>query len=223
MTALTAEDAELVTRLRRGDGAAARELYQRHGAALLRFGLAMSNSRQTAEDIVHDTFVEILKHPIRFDPSRGSVLAYLFGIARHRMSRIARVSMRDSGKPLELSEGDALDLENFTDAGDELDRVRDIKRVRAAVFDLPRAHREVVALCDLEELPYATAADILGCPIGTVRSRLSRARALLATRLAPAEEITSEDEEEEPAVSRPSAEMSVDDAALSLSCRGSLT
>jgi len=215
MTALTAEDAELVTRLRRGDAAAARELYQRHGAALLRFGMAMSNSRQTAEDIVHDTFVEILKRPIRFDPSRGSVLSYLFGIARHRMSRIARVTMRDSGKPLELSEGDALDQENFTDAGEELDRVRDIERVRSAVFDLPRAHREVVALCDLEELPYATAADILGCPIGTVRSRLSRARAILATRLAPTTEIASDDEEEEPAV--------VDEAALSLSCRGSLT
>jgi len=70
MTALTAEDAELVTRLRRGDAAAARELYQRHGAALLRFGLAMSNCRQTAEDIVHDTFVEILRHPVRFDPVR---------------------------------------------------------------------------------------------------------------------------------------------------------
>ena len=96
MTALTAEDADLVTRLHRGDAAAARELYQRHGAALLRFGLAMSNCRQTAEDIVHDTFVEILKHPVRFDPTRGSVVAYLFGIARHRMSRVARVSLRDA-------------------------------------------------------------------------------------------------------------------------------
>jgi RNA polymerase sigma factor (sigma-70 family) len=222
MTALTAEDAELVARLRRGDASAARELYQRHGAALLRFGMAMSNSRQTAEDIVHDTFIEILKHPIRFDPSRGSVVAYLFGIARHRMSRIARISMRDSGKPLEMSEHELVDLDDLTDAGDELDRVRDIERVRTAVFDLPRAHREVVALCDLEELPYATAASILGCPIGTVRSRLSRARALLATRLAPTE-LTSEDEEEEPAVSRPGEELGVDEAALSLSCRGSLT
>lgn len=222
MTALTAEDAELVARLRRGDASAARELYQRHGAALLRFGMAMSNSRQTAEDIVHDTFIEILKHPIRFDPSRGSVVAYLFGIARHRMSRIARISMRDSGKPLELSEHELVDLDDLTDAGDELDRVRDIERVRSAVFDLPRAHREVVALCDLEELPYATAAAILGCPIGTVRSRLSRARALLATRLAPTE-LASEDEEEEPAVSRPGEELGVDEAALSLSCRGSLT
>jgi RNA polymerase sigma factor (sigma-70 family) len=93
------------------------------------------------------------------------------------------------------------------DTADELDRIQNIERVRAAVFDLPRVHREVIALCDLEELSYATVATILGCPIGTVRSRLSRARALLARRLdAPSE---SDDEEEH--------------AALTLSVRGSAT
>ena len=226
MTALTAEDAELVTRLRRGDAAAARELYQRHGAALLRFGLAMSNCRQTAEDIVHDTFVEILRHPVRFDPARGSVIAYLFGIARHRMSRVARISMQDGGAPLTSDEDvlvdpdtgllDAGTADSFEDTGDAIDRERDIERVRTAVFDLPRVHREVIALCDLEELSYATAASILGCPIGTIRSRLSRARALLATRLDYAEPSS---EEEEPAESS----NDVGESALSLSCRGSLT
>jgi RNA polymerase sigma-70 factor (ECF subfamily) len=231
MTALTAEDADLVARLRRGDAAAARELYQRHGAALLRFGLAMSNSRQTAEDIVHDTFVEILRSPVRFDPSRGSVIAYLFGIARHRMGRVTRVSMRDAGVRLaDSTSGDeGFDIvtglpesaahDGANDAGDEIDRANDIERVRSAVFDLPRVHREVVVLCDLEELSYATAAEVLGCPIGTVRSRLSRARALLATRLEPLD--PPEDDEVPDAAS--SEELGVDESALSLSCRGSLT
>ena len=224
MTALTAEDADLVARLRRGDAAAARELYQRHGSALLRFGLAMSNCRQTAEDIVHDTFVEILKHPVRFDPTRGSVIAYLFGIARHRMSRVARVSLRDAEVRTSDGEDDGLvdpttgalesALTDMADAGEEIDRVRDIERVRTAVFELPRTHREVIVLCDLEELSYATAAEILGCPIGTVRSRLSRARALLATRLEPLE---PPEDDETP------TELGVDEVALSLSCRGSLT
>ena len=221
MTALTAEDADLVSRLRRGDAAAARELYQRHGTALLRFGLAMSNCRQTAEDIVHDTFVEILKHPVRFDPTRGSVIAYLFGIARHRMSRVARVSLRDAEvRTADDGEFDAVTatpddtLLDLPDAGEEIDRARDIERVRTAVFDLPRAHREVVVLCDLEELSYATAAEILGCPIGTVRSRLSRARALLATRLEP---LDPPEDDETP------TELGVDEVALSMSCRGSLT
>jgi RNA polymerase sigma-70 factor (ECF subfamily) len=234
MTALTAEDADLVARLRRGDAAAARELYQRHGAALLRFGLALSNSRQTAEDIVHDTFLEILRHPVRFDPSRGSVVGYLFGIARHRMSRIARVTARDMGTPLAPAGEESLDADaalsdaflasTVQDTAEEIDRTRDIERVRAAVFELPRVHREVIALCDLEELSYATVASILGCPIGTVRSRLSRARALLASRLQPPDPF----EEDEPAEHTSHAdlageELGVDEAALSLSCRGSLT
>jgi RNA polymerase sigma-70 factor, ECF subfamily len=228
MTALTAEDADLVTRLRRGDAAAARELYQRHGSALLRFGLAMSNCRQTAEDIVHDTFVEILRHPVRFDPTRGSVIAYLFGIARHRMSRVARVSLRDADVRTAEPGDEVFDpavsgadngLLDLQDAGEEIDRARDIERVRTAVFDLPRVHREVIVLCDLEELSYATAAEILGCPIGTVRSRLSRARALLATRLEP---LDPPEDDEAPAEETP-AELGVDEVALSLSCRGSLT
>jgi RNA polymerase sigma factor (sigma-70 family) len=238
MTALTAEDADLVTRLRRGEGAAAKELYQRHGSALLRFGLAMCNSRQTAEDIVHDTFVEILKHPVRFDPTRGSVIAYLFGIARHRMSRVARASLRNAGVRADDPTEEAFDpatggpdsalMDSVHDAGDQIDRVRDIERVRAAVFELPRVHREVVVLCDLEELSYSTAAEILGCPIGTVRSRLSRARALLATRLEPAEPPPVEPpEDDETPDARMSGEtpagLGVDEAALSLSCRGSLT
>jgi RNA polymerase sigma-70 factor (ECF subfamily) len=248
MTVLTAEDAQLVARLRHGDAAAASELYERHGGALLRFGMAMSNCRQTAEDVVHDTFVELLRYPSRFDPARGPVVAFLFGIARHRMARIARVSFRDAernadphdtmddggspdtttgqsavGAPAESATALAL-ATSTDDAADALDRVRDIERVRAAVFDLPRVHREVIALCDLEELPYATVATILGCPIGTVRSRLSRARALLATRLALPDE-SEEDEERRPVAGPPEtdAAMDVDAAALTLSVRGSVT
>jgi RNA polymerase sigma-70 factor (ECF subfamily) len=238
MPALTADDAQLVARLRHGDVGAARELYERHGAALLRFGMAMSNCRQTAEDIVHDTFVELLRHPSRFDPARGPVLAFLFGIARHRMARITRVALRDADGPADLPElldddstgelsgpGPVANALAAEDTADALDRLQSIERVRAAVFDLPRVHREVIALCDLEELPYATVATILGCPIGTVRSRLSRARALLATRLDLPDE--SEDDDERCALPAPAAEpaaaIDVDATALTLSVRGSAT
>ena len=97
------------------------------------------------------------------------------------------------------------------------------ERVRAAVFELPRVHREVIALCDLEELSYATVASILGCPIGTVRSRLSRARALLASRLQPLDPIEEDEPEDTRNAGMAGDELGVDEAALSLSCRGSLT
>ncbi len=67
---------------------------------------------------------------------------------------------------------------------DRLTRVETAHQVRAAVQSLPPGYREVVVLCDLQEMEYADAAAIIGCPIGTVRSRLHRARSLLATKLA---------------------------------------
>lgn len=231
MTVLTADDANLVARLRQGDAAAARELYERHGSALLRFAMAMSNSRQTAEDVVHDTFVELLRHPSKFDPTRGPVIAFLFGIARHRMARITRMSIRDAESDPETlgaleDDADAPRAASVPavveDATDVLDRLQSIVRVRAAVFDLPRVHREVIALCDLEELPYATVATILDCPIGTVRSRLSRARALLATRLELPEEPDDEEERRSSATkTTQDPTLDVEDSALTF--RGSLT
>ena len=221
MTVLNADDAQLVARLRHGDAAAARELYERHGAALLRFGLAMCNSRQTAEDVVHDTFVELLKHPSRFDATRGPVVAFLFGIARHRMARIARVASHDA-RPDDETNPEAAELTD--DTADTLDRMQNIERVRAAVFDLPHVHREVIALCDLEELPYATVATILACPIGTVRSRLSRGRALLAMRLDLPDEPEDEERRALPsAAAEPDTGLDVEASALSLSVRGSVT
>jgi RNA polymerase sigma-70 factor (ECF subfamily) len=69
---------------------------------------------------------------------------------------------------------------------DDLTREETIAAVRAAVQSLPPVYREAVVLCDLQEMDYAAAAGALQCPIGTVRSRLSRARALLVTKLSAA-------------------------------------
>ena len=79
-------------------------------------------------------------------------------------------------------------------AADEIARTEVTAAFRRAMLELPLQHREIIALCDLEELPYATVANILGCPVGTVRSRLHRARALLTIRLASLELIDLHDE-----------------------------
>jgi RNA polymerase sigma factor (sigma-70 family) len=221
MTSAPPDDPALLAAWCRGDAEAAQTLYERHGAALLRFAAAMLASRQAAEDVVHDTFVELLRRPERFDAGRGPLAAYLYGIARHRLARVARLSLRETPLAPEPGEGDEDDSPSQRGASDEpaaaedlTERAQTIERVRAAVHDLPPAHREIVALCDLEELPYATVAAILDCPIGTVRSRLHRARALLSTRL-QAEWGTPEE---------PSGNDSQKDAtgSMMLSCRGTL-
>ena len=91
---LVSSDSECMARLAAGDGNALRELYQRHGRALLRFSSAMCRSRQAAEDMVHDTFVALMREPISFDPAQGTVFGYLCGVLRHRVSRHFRQQKR---------------------------------------------------------------------------------------------------------------------------------
>lgn len=232
--AAAADDAELVRQLDRGDSRAAQALYQRYVGPLLRFAVAIGGCRQSAEDAVHDTFIELLRHPARFDPRRGSLSAFLFSIARHRMARLARAARRNVRLDLEPANGSTASDEQpatrLVTSEDEGERAHSIEQVRAAILALPLLHREIIALCDLEELPYAEVALILSCPLGTVRSRLHRARAQLAQQLQstavqyPMKDGSSPDikSREAPPASCPELTAGGDAAAL-LSCRGSVT
>jgi len=180
------DDSECMTRLAAGDATALRDLYQRHGRALLRFSSAMCRSRQAAEDMVHDTFVALLHEPVSFDAARGSVFGYLCGVLRHRVSRHFRQQRRWVALDTE-NDASPAHLGDAASPADEIARSEITVAFRRAMLELPLPHREVIALCDLEELPYTTVAGILDCPVGTVRSRLHRARALLTIRLASLE------------------------------------
>lgn len=175
------DDSEHMARLAAGDATALRHLYEKHGRALLRFSAAMCRSRQVAEDLVHDTFVALLREPFSFDPALGSVYGYLCGVLRHRVSRHFRQQKR--WVALDADDERAEPRAEAPGAADEIARTELTAAFRRAMLDLPLQHREIIALCDLEELPYAAVADILRVPIGTVRSRLHRARALLTIRL----------------------------------------
>jgi RNA polymerase sigma-70 factor (ECF subfamily) len=178
------DDSLCVTRLIGGDASALRTLYERHGSALLRFSLAMCRSQQAAEDIVHDTFVAFMREPTRFDPAQGTVFGYLCGMLRHHVSR----HFRREKRWVSLGDDDAsMPLDDAAPPDDHISRSEVTAAFRRAMLELPPQHREIIALCDLEELSYAAVAEILRCPVGTVRSRLHRARALLTLRLASLE------------------------------------
>ena len=131
------------------------------------------------DDIVQDTFLAVLRQSGRGDGLRSSVNAYLMGIARHVSMK--RWPSRDEVLSDDLSDVPAVNQPTILD---DLARGETIAAVRSAVHSLPSTYREVVVLCELQEMDYATAAGVIGCPIGTVRSRLSRARALLTSKLA---------------------------------------
>src|SRR5262245_3846893 len=137
-----------------------------------------------ADDIVQDTFMALLRGPARYDSSRGTVIGYLFGIARHHVAK----RLAAAGVELSLDPIDAVDAATGPVAVetplDVISRVELVAHVREAIRSLPPVYREAIALCELQEIDYATAAAIAQCPIGTIRSRLHRAKAMLTTKLA---------------------------------------
>jgi len=156
------------------------ELFARYQRRLYLYASRMCSG--AGDDVVQDTFLTVLRGTGAFDPQRGSAAGYLFGIARHFILKQLG-SRYDAGSAdrLEDAPGAAAAPETVLET---LTRAETVHAVRAAVEQLPPVFREVVVLCELQEMDYATAAEVLQCPIGTVRSRLHRARSLLLTALA---------------------------------------
>jgi RNA polymerase sigma-70 factor (ECF subfamily) len=179
----TETDDELLLRLRGGDEAAFVALYRRRQGAIYRFAMHMSGSATTAEDITQDVFLALLRQECGYDPERGTLSGYLFGIARKLVLRNLERGRADVALENEADDAAGLELAVIDDPLIDLTRREGIEALRRAVMALPRRYREVVLLCDLEELDYADAALVLRCPIGTVRSRMHRARALLFEKL----------------------------------------
>lgn len=178
----------LLERLAEGDEEAFRQLYRRHQSSLYRYALHMTGRPEAAEEVVQEAFMVLIRDGGKFDHRRGELAAFLFGIARNHVHRLLDIEGRYQGLPEDGLEGlarrgsPAAGLQD-TDLADGLFRTEITEQVRRAVLSLPEKYREVVTLCDLEEMEYAQAAAMLHCPVGTVRSRLNRAREMLAEKL----------------------------------------
>lgn len=179
------QDEALLKRSAKGDEEAFSTLYRRHAAPLYRFALRMTGSGWGAEEIVQDVFMTLIREPGKYDAQRGTLPAFLFGIARNKVMKHNERQPREISL-VERSEdghGTGITLRDpFTPAMWAEQRER-LEKVRAAVKELPVEFRETVVLCELEELSYEQAAQLLDCPIGTIRSRLHRGRALLLAKL----------------------------------------
>jgi RNA polymerase sigma-70 factor (ECF subfamily) len=146
-----------------------------------RFALHMTGVASLAEDVAQDVFLAVMREPGRYESGRSTAVAWLCGIARN----IARQRLAQDRRIVYLPDGDehALESDPTSDPLRDLIRSDRLQDLRKAVLSLPLAYREVVVLCDLQEFSYADAAAALGCAVGTVRSRLHRARLLLARKL----------------------------------------
>jgi len=177
-------DDELLAKMAAGDAAAFTALFRRRQPQVYRFALHLTGSPAVAEDVTQDAFLTLIKEPGRYVPGRSGVFPWLCGIARNharrllaRDSRMVTLAETDDGEPdIEMETGASHPLEALAQA----EQFRDLRR---ALMTLPLHYREVIALCDLQELNYTDAAVALECAVGTVRSRLHRGRALLAAKL----------------------------------------
>ncbi|MFL6335932.1 MAG: RNA polymerase sigma factor [Pyrinomonadaceae bacterium] len=176
-------DEDLLRRMLGGCAESFATLYDRRQGGVYRFALRMTGSEPFAEDVTQDVFLALMREGCRFDPSRGSVKSYLYGMTRHRVLR--RLERERAHVSMEEDEGGA--CEDLPGAADDpfadLAREEMVGLVRQAVLSLPPHFREVIVLCHLQEMSYAEAAEVVSCPVGTVRSRLARAREMLTEKL----------------------------------------
>ena len=190
MTAKTdPSDSELLQSMLAGDEEALAALYQRRARDVYRFALQMGGSRALADDVTQEVFMVLISEGNNFDAARGSVSAFLMGIARnHVLRRLRRERFYVSMDEDSQNDAPTKAVQTTENPLDDMSRTETIESVRRLVLALPERYREVVVLCDLQEMSYVEAAQILGCAVGTVRSRLHRARALLIEKLRPAGE-----------------------------------
>jgi len=179
-------DCELFKLAMAGEESAFVSLYRRWQGNIYRFSLRFSGSASIAEDVTQEVFLSLIDSASRFNPALGSFSSYVYGIARNHLLR--RMSRERIFAPIaenseEENRGPHEEMSRPSDPLGDITQQEIKDSLHRAIAALPLRYREVVVLCELEELKYEEAARVIGCPEGTVRSRLHRARSLLLHKL----------------------------------------
>ncbi|SRR6266852_2215486 len=186
---LNAQEDDLLRRAVRGDEEAFLQIYRAHQATLYRYALRMTGRPWAAEELVQEVFLTLLRESGRFDASRGALGAFLFGIGRNHVRKHVERSpdelpLDENAEPQQtaaaVNHANGNRLANPAGWAEQRQKSEQLHR---ALLEIPEEFREAIVLCDLEEQSYEEAARLLCCPIGTVRSRLHRGRALLMARM----------------------------------------
>ena len=189
-TEATDSDQELLRLISRGNEDAFSVLYDRYQGPLYRFVWHMRGNAAIAEEIIQEVFLLVIRGPKNFDASKGSLASYLFGVARNLTRRSieqSRSTMAFTDIPDEDESGEnaiAFDPpDEQQDIFAEISQKQLIEYLQKAVLSLPEQYREIISLCDLEQMSYTDVAELLQCSPGTVASRLHRGRAMLKDKM----------------------------------------
>ncbi len=177
------DEAALLARVAAGDAEALGLLYRRESGSVYRYVLALAGDEAAALDALQEAFAQLLRGPQAFQAGRGSLGAYLAGMARHQLLNQWRDARRHI--PLDEAAEDEVDLVPASDT--RLQDEQQQGQLWAAIRRLSWPQREALVLVDLQERPYEDAAAIAGISVDVLRTRLHRARQRLADLLAVGE------------------------------------
>jgi RNA polymerase sigma-70 factor, ECF subfamily len=164
----------LVLRCQTGDDDAYRELVTRFGPRLRYFLRKLSPRPDRADDLAQEVWIEVLRQLPRLKDA-GAFTAWLYRIAHGKAMLEGR---RNGRAPATMA-----DVEQVADEHEESFSPEDAAQIHAALDELEAAHREVIVLRFLEELSYEEIGQVVGCPVGTVRSRIHYAKLKLQSLL----------------------------------------
>jgi RNA polymerase sigma-70 factor (ECF subfamily) len=167
-----------MVRISEGDAAAFETLYDRYKTRIATFITRMIGDRDWAEDLTQEVFLRVCRSPRAFDP-RGRFMTWIFAVARNLCIDFMRMKKMPS-VPVGFAEEGSEAIEPSTPhSAEPLERAlrgEADQRIQTTVFSLSKKLREVFVLCAIQGLSYEEVAAIVGCPVKTVSSRLSRAR-----------------------------------------------
>lgn len=168
---MTGSDAELVARCAtRGDTRAFEELYDRHSSLVFSLALAMTRSREKAEDVTQDAFLALWRSASRFDPARASARTWLVAITRNvAIDHGRRVAAEERANRVWLAREPEPDTDPVPDEALAGAAARDLRR---ALHELPDAQRDALERAFLAHRPHRRIAADLGVPVGTVKGRV---------------------------------------------------
>jgi len=183
-------DEQLLANYRKGDRASFARLMERYQRELFHFLVRFLGDRAAAEDIFQETFLQVHQSADQFDPERR-FRPWLFTIAANKARDLMRSQARRPTNPLQASinsgdeeSGQFIDLMSSASQlpGEPMERAELQQMVQKTVMNMPEHLREILLLSYFHQFPYKQISDILGIPLGTVKSRLHAAVAHFADR-----------------------------------------
>lgn len=177
MNQSTESETHLVSRAGNGDLGAFRVLVEKHQERAIRIAFRISGDFHAAEDLAQEGFVKAFWSLSEFDPDKGAFSSWLFVIVRNLSLNFRRKKVP---LPMDLEEEAICESLDPSSTFDSRDRLRILDK---AIEELDEPFRSAFLLAEMEELPLQQVAEIEGAALGTIKSRISRAKATLRSKL----------------------------------------